>query len=69
MEGKVLPLPSDRFIRIGKKQGIDQGIEQGKGRLAKLIHTLLVAERTNDIASATTNTKRHKELYHEYGIA
>ncbi|MBR2215280.1 MAG: hypothetical protein IJ849_05925 [Selenomonadaceae bacterium] len=69
MGGKVLPLPSDRFVRMGEKIGEKRGQKQGEDRLAKLINTLLGAGRAQEIPIVTTNEERRQELYREYGIA
>lgn len=77
MGGKVLPLPADRFIRLGEKRGEARGEKRGEARgekrgesrMAKLMAILLGAGKNRDATEAATNPKRRQELYREYGIA
>lgn len=72
MGGKVLELESERLKAEGKAIGRAEGeaIEQVQGevRLGSLITRLIQAQRTEEIPIVSTDSKRHEQLYKEYGL-
>lgn len=54
----------DGFI----EKGISQGISQGENHFAKLMENLFQDNRLEDAKRVTTDEKRRKELYREYGL-
>ena len=58
----------ERGIQQGIKQGISQGISQGETLLASLMNYLFVDNRLEEAKQVTTDEKRRKELYQEYGL-
>lgn len=72
MGGKVLELESERLKAegkaIGRAEGEAIGQVQGEVRLGSLITRLIQAQRTEEIPIVSTDSKRHEQLYKEYGL-
>ena len=72
MGGKVLELESERLKAegkaIGRAGGEAIGQVQGEVRLGSLITRLIQAQRTEEIPIVSTDSKRHEQLYKEYGL-
>ena len=52
-----------------ERKGIEQGMELGENRLAKLISHLLSIGKNDEIKAATESEHLRSELYKKYGIA
>lgn len=72
MGGKVLELESEGLKAegkaIGRAEGEAIGQVQGEVRLGSLITRLIQAQRTEEIPIVSTDSKRHEQLYKEYGL-
>ena len=72
MGGKVLELESERLKAegkaIGRAEGEAIGQVQGEVRLGSLITRLIQDQRTEEIPIVSTDSKRHEQLYKEYGL-
>ena len=51
-----------------RRQGVKQGIKQGRGRMNKLVQLLLADGRQNDLLKSTTDTVFQQKLFREYHI-
>lgn len=58
----------DGFIERGIRQGINQGISQGENLFASLMSCLFSDNRLEEAKIVTTDEKRRRELYREYGL-
>ncbi len=64
MGGKVLEYEAKTI----KREGLEEGIEQGEDRLSRLITKLLENNRSQDIIKATQDKQYRNKLYEEYLI-
>ena len=64
MGGKVLEYEAKTI----KREGIEQGIEQGEDKLSKLIAKLMENERSQDVIRVTQDREYRNKLYQEYLI-
>ena len=64
MGGHVIETATERFIRIGREQGIEQGID----RVNTLHNKLIAAGRIEDLNRSTTDKEYQKQLMREFGI-
>ena len=64
MGGKVLEYEAKTI----KREGIEQGIEQGENKLSKLITKLMENERSQDIIRVTQDREYRNQLYKEFLI-
>ena len=64
MGGKVLEYEAKTI----KREGIEQGIEQGENKLSKLITKLMENERSQDIIRVTQDREYRNQLYEEFLI-
>lgn len=63
----IADIRKDEF-RLGKEEGLEQGIEQGEARFAILNKKLLADNRIADLEKVLDDTEYREELYQEYGI-
>lgn len=63
----IADIRKDEF-RLGKEEGLEQGIEQGEARFAILNKKLLADNRIADLERVLDDTEYREELYQEYGI-
>ena len=68
MGGHVIETATERFIRIGREQGIEQGIERGKDCVNTLNNKLIADGRIEDLNRSTTDKEYQKQLMREFGI-
>ena len=52
-------------LEAGEKIGINKGIEQGEGRVNRLIQLLIVNSRTDEIEKAVTDKEYQQALFRE----
>ena len=55
-------------LEAGKKIGINKGIEQGEGRVNRLIQLLIVNSRTDEIEKAVTDKEYQSKLFIEFKL-
>ena len=55
-------------LEAGEKIGINKGIEQGEGRVNRLIQLLIVNSRTNEIEKAVTDKEYQSKLFIEFKL-
>ena len=65
MGGKVLEYEAKTI----KREGIEQGIEQGEDKLSKLIAKLMENKRSQDVIRVTHDREYRNKLYKEYLIS
>ncbi|MGN0291035.1 MAG: hypothetical protein ACI4C5_03810, partial [Lachnospiraceae bacterium] len=63
----IADIRKDEF-RLGKEEGLEQGIEQGEARFAILNKKLLADNRIADLERVLDDTEYREKLYQEYGI-
>ena len=68
MGGKVLELESERLLRIGKAEGMAEGIVKGEFTLGNLISQLFAAGRLADAELAAKDEEARKQFYEEFGM-
>lgn len=64
MGGKVLEYEAKTI----KKEGIEQGIEQGEDKLSRLIARLMESKRSQDVIKVTQDKEYRDKLYEEFLI-
>ncbi len=65
MGGKILEYEAKTI----KREGLEQGLEQGEDRLSRLISMLMENERTEDVIRAAQDKEFRNRLYHEFLIS
>ena len=55
-------------LEAGEKIGINKGIEQGEGRVNRLIQLLIVNSRTDEIEKAVTDKEYQSKLFIEFKL-
>lgn len=55
-------------IKMGREDGLTEGITQGENRLSALINLLLEKDLTDDISKVTTDSAYRDELYKKYQL-
>ncbi|MDE6815848.1 MAG: Rpn family recombination-promoting nuclease/putative transposase [Lachnospiraceae bacterium] len=58
----------DQYVRQGEKRGMQEGIEKGENRLAKLIQMLMDGGRSEDVRKALSDQGFREQLYMEAKI-
>ena len=72
MGGKILTLPTERYIRLGEKRGIalgeKRGAKHGEKRMAMLTSCLIRDGRMDDLQAALVDEELCYKLYVAYVI-
>ena len=55
-------------LEAGEKIGINKGIEQGEGRVNRLIQLLIANSRTDEIEKAVTDKEYQSKLFIEFKL-
>ena len=55
-------------IKMGREEGLAQGLSEGENRLSALINLLLEKGLTDDIPKVTTDSAYRDELYKKYQL-
>ena len=55
-------------IAYGKKQGLDEGLQQGRNQINELVHLLIEANRFDDLKRSTTDPAYQAELLKEFNL-
>ena len=58
----------EAFVRVIRNEGIEEGIEQGEGRVNQLNSYLISDKRFDDLTRATKDKQYQAQLYKEYGL-
>ncbi len=58
----------EAFVRVIRNEGIEEGIEQGEGRVNQLNSYLISDKRFDDLTRATKDKQYQALLYKEYGL-
>ncbi|MBQ6806488.1 MAG: hypothetical protein IJO97_03545 [Lachnospiraceae bacterium] len=58
----------DKYERSLRREGYEEGMEQGEQRINKLIILLTEQNRTDDLVKAAQDKEYREKLFHEYNL-